>query len=67
MIKSNNQQDQDVGSLLIMSDSNFYRKLYQTKLRGHDAKKYQIFGVPIGNEKKNKKSTVQPSGTSDKI
>ena len=52
MIKSNNQQDQDVGSLLIMSDSNFYRKLYQTKLRGHDAKKYQIFGVPIGNEKK---------------
>ena len=29
----------------------FYRKLYQTKFRGGDTKKLQIFGVPIDNEK----------------
>ena len=32
-------------------ETDFYRKLYQTKFRGGDTKIFQIFGVPIGNAK----------------
>ena len=38
----------------------FYRKLYQTKFRGGDTKKLQIFGVPIDNEKMTRKLQFQP-------
>ena len=32
-------------------EPDFYKELYQTKFRGDDTKKIQIFGVPIGNTK----------------
>ena len=39
----------------------FYRKLYQTKVRGGDTKTYQIFGVPIGNARITRKIKFQPA------
>ena len=61
-----NQQDQDVGSILIMSgfrtrEPDFYEKIYQTKFRGDDTKSYQIFGVPIGNAKITRKVYFHPA------
>ena len=35
----------------MICEPDFYRELYQTKFRGDDTKIFQIFGVPIGNEK----------------
>ena len=29
----------------------FYKNLYQISFRGDDTKRYQLFSVPIGNEK----------------
>ena len=54
-----NTQDQYDGSILIMSGwyknsrhmNYIYIKLYQTDIRGHDMKTYQLFVVPIVNEK----------------
>ena len=34
--------------------------MYQTKFRGDDKKTYQIFGVPIGNEKTTRKLQFHP-------
>ena len=42
-------------------DPDFYRKLYQTKFRGEDAKTFQIFGLPIGNEKTTRKVQFHPA------
>ena len=39
----------------------FYRKLYQTKLRGDYAKTFQIFGVKIDNAKIIRKVKFQPA------
>ena len=37
-----------------------YIKLYQNKFRGDDTKTYQIFGVPIDNEKTTTKVQFHP-------
>ena len=42
-------------------EPDFYRKIYQIKLRGDDTKTYQIFGVPIGNAKITRKSQFHPA------
>ena len=36
-------------------EPDYYKKLCQTKFRGDNTKKYQTFGVPIGNAKTAKK------------
>ena len=38
-----------------------YKKLYQTKFRGDDTKTFQIFGVPIVNEKITRKLKFHPA------
>ena len=45
----------------------FFKRLYQTKFRGNNTKTYKLFGVPIGNAKNDKKCTVPPSRTTDKV
>ena len=45
----------------------FLKRLYQTKFRGDNTKTYQIFGVTIANAKNDKKSTVPPRRTTEKI
>ena len=42
-------------------EPDFYGKLYQTKFRGDDTKTFQIFGVPIGNEKITRKVQFHPA------
>ena len=39
----------------------FYEKIHPTKYRGDDTKKYQIFGVPIGNSKIRRKVQFHPA------
>ena len=61
-----NQQDQDVDSILIMSgfrthEPDFYKKMYQTKFRGDDTKTFQIFGLPIDNAKITRKVQFHPA------
>ena len=41
--------------------TDFYRKMYQTKLRGDDSKIFQIFGVPIGNAEITRKVKFHPA------
>ena len=36
----------------------FYKKIYQKNIRGHDTKTYQLFVVPIGNEKITEKQCI---------
>ena len=38
-----------------------YRKLYQTKFRGDETKKNQIFGVPIVNAKITRRVQFHPA------
>ena len=45
----------------ITREPDFYGKLYQTKFRGDDTKTFQIFGVPIGNEKITRKVQFHPA------
>ena len=39
----------------------FYENIYPTKYRGDDTKKYQIFGVPIGNAKTTEEIQFHPA------
>ena len=58
-----NQQEQNIGLILIMSDwkKNLWHvnhisiKLYDTKFRGDTTHDYKTFGVPIVNERMNQK------------
>ena len=65
-----NNRDQDVGLILIMSGQKkvsehvnqiYIKKIYQTKFWVDNTKTYQIFGVPIGNTKITRKSQFHPA------